>query len=95
MYPSADLCRIQEALQRRRAESAPLGNVSTIAHNAAAAWGAEARYAEGRELRQPQLRAVLVDQIGTEPLACDQLDLASSENPDRGRAAAAILPHPL
>lgn len=95
MYPSADLCRIQEAFQRRRAENAPLGNVRTIAHNAAAAWGAEALYAEGREQRQAQLRAVLADQIGKEPSACDQLDLASSENPDRGRAAAAILPHPL
>ena len=93
MQPSADLCRIQEAFQRRRAESAPLGNVRTIAQKAAAAWAAEALYAEGREQRQAQVRAVRADQIEQERVACEQLDLASSENPDRGRAAVRL--HPL
>ena len=95
MYPSADLCRVQEAFQRRRAESAPLGNVRTIAQKAAAAWAAEALYAEGREQRQAQVRAFRTNEIGKERAACDQLDVASSENPDRGRAAPAMPPHPL
>ena len=95
MYPSADLCRIQEAFQRRRAENAPLSNVRTIAQKAAAAWGGEALYAEGREQRHAQPRAIRADQIGKERSASEQLDLASSENPDRGRAAGAILRHPL
>jgi len=95
MVPSADLCRVQEAFHRRRAESAPLGNVRTIAHKAAAAWRAEALFAEGREQRQAQLRAVRADQFEKERAACEQLDLASSENPDRGRAAPAVPPHSL
>jgi len=95
MVPSADLCRIQEAFERRRAESAPLGNVRTIAQKAAAAWAAEALYAEGRERRQAQVRAVRADQIENERAACEQLDLGSSENPDRGRAVPAMPPHPL
>jgi len=93
MVPSAEMCRVQEAFQRRRAESTPLGNVRTIAQKAAAAWAAEALYAEGREQRQAQVRAVRADQIEQERMACEQLDLASSENPDRGRAA--VSPHPL
>ena len=95
MYPSADLCRVQEAFQRRRAESAPLGNVRTIAQKAATAWAAEALYAEGREQRQAQVRAVRVDQLQKERAVCQQLDLAGSENPDRGRAARAVPPAPL
>ena len=93
MVPSAEMCRVQEAFQRRRAESTPLGNVRTIAQKAAAAWAAEALYAEGREQRQAQVRAVRADQIEQERVACEQLDLASSENPDRGRAAVRL--HPL
>jgi len=93
MYPSANLCRIQEAFQRRRAENSPLGNVRTIAQKAAAAWGAEALYAEGREQRQEQLRAGRAGQLEKERLACEQLDLSSSENPDRGRAAPTIVAH--
>jgi len=93
MVPSAEMCRVQEAFQRRRAESTPLGNVRTIAQKAAAAWAAEALYAEGREQRQAQVRAVRADQIEQERVACEQLDLASSENPDRGRAAIRL--HPL
>jgi hypothetical protein len=95
MVPSASLCRVQEAFQRRRAESTPLGNVRTIAQKAAAAWAAEALYAEGREQRQAQVRAVRADQTEKERAACEQLDLASIENPDRGRAAPAGPPHPL
>ena len=88
MYPSADLCRVQEAFQRRRAESAPLGNVRTVAQKAAAAWAAEALFAEGREQRQGQLRAVRADQLAKEGSVCEQLAIASSENPDRSRASS-------
>jgi len=88
MYPSADLCRVQEAFQLRRAESATLGNVRTIAQKAAAAWAAEALFAEGREQRQGQVRVVRVEQFAKERSACEQLDIASSENPDRGHAGA-------
>jgi len=95
MYPSADLCRVQEAFQRRRAESAPLGNVRTIAQKAAAAWAAQALFAEGREQRQGQLRQVRADQFARERSACEQLDLASSENPDRGGAVRSGPPSPL
>jgi hypothetical protein len=89
MVPSASLCRIQEAFQRRRAENAPLGNVREVAERAAAAWGVEARYAESREQRQAKLRAVGNGQLERERLACEQLDHGISENPDRGHAAPA------
>ena len=86
MQPSADLCRIQEAFQRRRAENAPLGNVRTIAQKAAAAWRAEALFADGREQRQAQLRLVRASELERERLAGEQLDRGLSENPDRGRS---------
>ena len=86
MYPSADLCRLQEAFQRRRAESAQLGNVRSIAQKAAAAWGAEALCAEGREHRQEQLRLARAGELAREALANQQLDRGISENPDLGRA---------
>lgn len=86
MYPSANLCRIQEAFQLRRAESAPLGNVRTIAQKAAAAWGAEALFAEGREQRQERLRLLRAGELEKERLAGEQLDRGISENPDRGCA---------
>ena len=89
MRPSADLCRIQEAFQRRRAENAPLGNVRMIAEKAAAAWGVEARFAEGREDRQAQLRLIGAGQPEQERLACEQLDRGINENPDRDRPAPA------
>ena len=86
MQPSADLCRIQEAFQRSRAANAPLGNVRTIAQKAAAAWCAEALFAEGREQRQAQLRLVRASELERERQAGEQLDRGLSENPDRGRA---------
>lgn len=52
MYPSAALCRAQQALQLSRAAAATLGNVRSIAEKAAAAWGVEARLADDRERRQ-------------------------------------------
>jgi len=93
MYPSADLCRVQEAFQRRRAETAALDNVRTIAHKAAAAWRAEGLFAECREQRQAQGRVIRADQLEKERAADERLDVASSENPDRGRSAPAAASH--
>ena len=52
MFPSADLCRSQEALHISRASEASLENVRMIASVAAAAWGHEALFAEAREGRR-------------------------------------------
>lgn len=52
MFPSADLCRCQEALHLSRASEATLENVRRIATVAAAAWGQEALFAEAREGRR-------------------------------------------
>jgi hypothetical protein len=49
MSQTAAFCRQQEAAQRLRAASEPLANVRQIALTAAAAWGAEALWAERRE----------------------------------------------
>ena len=89
MQPSADLCRIQEAFERRRAANAPLDNVRLIAEKAAAAWHAEALFAAGREQRQAQQRLVLADELDKKRPSPEQLDRAFSENPDRGYADAA------
>jgi len=86
MNPSAGLCRVQVTFQRPRAEGAPLGIVRPIARKAAPTRAAEALHAEGREQRQTRARAVTADQRRQERAPCEQLDLASSENPDRGSA---------
>lgn len=79
MYPSAALCRTQQALQLDRAAAATLGNVRSIAERAAAAWGAEADLADSRERRHAKA-ALLRD--------ADRSARALSENPDRGFAEA-------
>ncbi len=93
MTPSADLCRIQEAFQRRRAESAPLGNVRTIAEKAAAAWAAEAIFAEERDRRRD--RRILLAGEDKQRLADAQLDRQLSENPDRGCGDSVGRPSPV
>lgn len=78
MYPSAELCRAQQALQLSRAAAASLSNVRSIAEKAAAAWAIEASVADDRERRyakRVQIRE-----------AREQAELLLSENPDRGRA---------
>jgi len=89
MQPSADLCRIQEAFQRRRAESSPLGNVRSIAEKAATAWRAEAIFAEGREQRQAQVRLFRTHELEMKRLSLEPLERGLSENPDRGCADGA------
>jgi hypothetical protein len=86
MQPSADLCRIQEAFQRRRAESAPLGNERSIAEKAAAAWRAESLLADDRERRQARVRLIRAEDLDRKRLLHEQLERGTSENPDRGCA---------
>jgi len=88
MQPSADLCRIQEAFQRRRAESSPLGNVRSIAEKAATAWRMEALLAENREQRQANVRLFRANELEMKRLSLERLDCGLSENPDRGCADA-------
>ena len=52
MYPSAALCRTQEALHRGRALEARLENVRAISIVAADAWEKEALFADCREERR-------------------------------------------
>lgn len=85
MTLSAGLCRIQEAFQRRRAETAPLGNVRTIAEKAAAAWAAEAVLAQERDRRR-DARIIRAAEADGPPLDDHRLDSETSENPDRGCA---------
>jgi len=80
MYPSAALCRSQQALQLSRAAAATLGNVRLIAEKAAAAWGVEASLAEDRERRQAKT-------IGLRQ-AKEQTAREPGENPDCGMADA-------
>lgn len=82
--PSADLCRTQQALQLRRAENNPLGHVRTIAQKAAAAWAAEAIFAEDRDRRRDS--RIVRAEAERQRLAHERLDREMSENPDRGRA---------
>lgn len=77
MYPSASLCRLQQELQLKRAASATLDNVRSIAEKAAAAWGVEATAAEHRERRRAKV--IQIREAGLR-------DLGPSENPDRGFA---------
>lgn len=78
MYPSAALCRAQQALQLSRAAAATLGNVRSIAEKAAAAWGVEARLADDRERRQAKTVRLRH--------AKEEATRVFSENPDRGLA---------
>jgi hypothetical protein len=81
MVPSSTLCRAQESLHRRRAADTLLENVRIVATNAAVAWGHEADAAERRERRQEK-GLILAEAAARKT----ELDLLSSENPDRARA---------
>ena len=84
MYPTAELCRSQQAFHRERARTTQLENVRMVAEKAAKAWGVEADIAEHREARRVQVRqtadliAAQRQQAGVEMLYCP------NENPDRG-----------
>lgn len=84
MYPSASLCRTQEAFHRDRAAAAGLANVRAIATNAALAWGEEALLAERREARHERTKRV-AGMIALEKRETGEArDRLLSENPDRG-----------
>jgi hypothetical protein len=86
MYPSAELCRAQEILQRERAASATLDNVRAIAEAAADAWAVEALRAEEREQRYDQTRlAARARTSEKQKLRARKEELAGAP-PDRGTA---------
>lgn len=87
MYPSAALCRAQEALQLDRAITAQLPNVRTIARRAAAAWAIEAISADKRERRKEKTRLASASLAGEKQAPLRENDLSFSENPDRGLAS--------
>lgn len=82
MYPSADLCRSQQALQLRRASDAELDNVRRIAEKAAAAWGVEAGLADDRERRQAN--------VARQRQVKEQSDRSLSDDPVRGFASPSL-----
>lgn len=82
MYPSAALCRAQEAFQHDRARGTTLENVRVMARNAAKAWGKEAMVAEEREARSERVRRHKLLHLAPFPGHGE-----ISENPDRGRAS--------
>lgn len=84
MYPTATLCRTQEAIHLDRASGAILENVRTIAAKAAKAWGTEAIAAEEREARGERVRLYRL----AHPPTARPSDYHVSENPDRGLAGA-------
>ena len=82
MYPSATLCRTQEASQNDRARGTTLENVRVVAMKAAKAWGKEAIVAEEREARGERVRRHKLLHLA--PFTGDG---EISENPDRGLAS--------
>lgn len=88
MFPSAALCRAQEAFHRDRAAVAALDNVRLIAANAAIAWGQEAVNAEGREARNVRTRAIAGIAALQKRESRAERDRLFSENPDRGFEAS-------
>lgn len=82
MYPSAKLCRAQEAVHTGRATGAALENERSVAAQAAKAWGAEAVAAEASESRSESVRLHRLSAVMT-----SREDSYFSENPDRGDAA--------
>ncbi len=84
MYPTATLCRAQEAIHLDRASGAALENVRAVAAKAAKAWGIEALAAEAREARGERVRLHRL----AHPVVPRPSDYYFSENPDRGLAGA-------
>lgn len=85
MYPTAELCRSQQAYHRERARTSQLENVRIVAGKAALAWGAEAEEAERREARRDRTRLIAgVIAAQKQPVEAGTA-LYPSENPDRGQ----------
>lgn len=86
MYPSATLCRSQQAYHRERARTALLGNVRMVADKAALAWGIEATAAEIREARRIHTRLTADLIAAAKQEAAPSIEASPNENPDRGLA---------
>ena len=84
MYPTASLCRSQEAYHRDRAAGAQLENVRAIAKKAAMAWEQEALAAERREERHSRTKAIAGILALEKGKARDAQDGLFGEHPDRG-----------
>ena len=82
MEPSSTMCRAQEGFHRERATNASLENAGGVAIKAAAAWAYEALAADRREARNERNRITAIHARHD----LDEVDRASSENPDRGFA---------
>lgn len=80
MYPSATLCRAQQAQHEKCAATTTLENVRRRSVAAAKAWGAEALNADRRD-------AMRIGRPLTNVRPETELDALLSENPDRGSAA--------
>ncbi|MBD3774837.1 MAG: hypothetical protein IE921_14800 [Rhodobacteraceae bacterium] len=86
MELTSDQCRAQEAIQWERAKDEPLENVRNVALKAAIAWGQVAVTAERLEARKRRTSAIaLLRQVERQRIV-DDVELSSSENPDRGFA---------
>lgn len=86
MYPSAALCRAQEAVQRERAANATLENVRLSAIKAADAWAFEALRAQEREQRHEEARAIAQSRTAAKRQQRDQEQGAASGMPEPGTA---------
>lgn len=86
MYPTAELCRTQQAIHRERARSSKLENVRLVAEKAAKAWGIEAHIAEQREARRVHVRETADLIAAQRHKAAIEMLYSPNENPDRGRS---------
>lgn len=84
MELSSTLCRVQETIQRDRADSAILENIRVIAERAATAWGVEALSAERREARRERTRIIEDMAALQQERTATEEDRLLSENPDFG-----------
>jgi len=89
MFPSASLCRSQQAYHLKRARDADLDNVRAIAGKAAIAWQKEAEVAEDREARRVKTREV-ADRMVLERNKRGHVARAPDESPDHELADVRI-----
>jgi hypothetical protein len=88
MYPTADLCRTQQAFHHNLATTSLLENVRIRSTKAAIAWGVEAEAAEDRETRRERTRVIAgIIASRKQPPSADVAP-CPGENPDPGIAAA-------
>lgn len=87
MYPTADLCRSQQAFHHNLATTSLLENVRLISTKAAIAWGVEAEAAEDRETRRERTKVMAgIIAAQKQPIVAG-LPLCPGENSASGVAA--------